>query len=133
MSRESVEVVREAIAAFNSGDVDRVLAIVRPDFEGSVAPELSAEPDTYRGSDGIRRYFASFREAFEQISFEIEDLADAGDSIVIGMRMSALGKLTKIRVEQRNAGVWTVVDGKVARVDTYATFDDARAAAGLAP
>jgi len=131
MSQETVEIVREAIAAFNSGDLDRVLASLGPDFEGSVAPELSAEPDTYRGSEGIKRYFASFREAFEEIGFEIEDLEDAGDRVVIGMRMSALGKLTKIRVEQRNAGVWTVLDGKVSRVETYATFEDARAAAGL--
>jgi len=131
LSLADVEAVREALAAFNSGDLDRVVAALRPDFEGSVAPELSAEPDTYRGAEGIQRYFASFREAFEQIRFEVEELIDAGDSVVVGMRMTAVGKLTGIEVEQRNAGVWTVREGKVARVQTFVTVAEARAAAGV--
>jgi len=132
MSQENVEVVRRALAAFDSGAIEQVLAMVGPDFEARVAPELSAEPDTYRGSEGVRRYFDSFREAFEQIRFEVEQLTDAGDSgVVVGMRMTAVGKVTKIGVEQRNAGVWTVLDGKVARIETYARLDDALRAAGM--
>ncbi len=131
MSQENVEIVRAAIEAFDGGHLGLVLATLHPDFEGRVAPELSAEPDTYRGREGIERYFASFREAFEGIGFEVEQLADAGDSVVVALRMTAVGKLTGIPVEQRNAGVWTVLEGKVARVDTYASFSDALRAAGL--
>ena len=86
---------------------------------------------TYRGHDGIQRYFESFRETFEQIRFEPEDFADAGDAVVVAICMTAVGKLTKIPVEQHNAGVWTVRDGKVSRIDTYASFEEALAAAGL--
>jgi len=32
-----------------------------PDFVGVVPPELSAEPDTYRGHAGIRRYLVRDR------------------------------------------------------------------------
>ncbi len=131
MSQQNVEVVRRALAAFNSGEMKQVLAIVQPDFEARIAPELSAEPDTYRGSSGLQRYFDSFREAFEEIRFEIEGLTDAGDSVVVGLRMTAAGKVTKIPVEQRNAGVWTVVDGKVSRIETYASLDEAMRAAGI--
>jgi ketosteroid isomerase-like protein len=131
MSQENVEVVRRALAAFNSGEIEQVLAIVQPDFEARIAPELSAEPDTYRGSSGLQRYFDSFREAFEEIRFEVEGLTDAGDSVVVGLRMTATGKMTKIPVEQRNAGVWTVVDGKVSRIETYVSLEDACRAAGV--
>jgi ketosteroid isomerase-like protein len=131
MSRENVEIVRDAISAFNSGDVDRVFAIAHRDFEAHVSPEISAEPDSYRGRDGIRRYFDSFREAFDDIHFEAEQLSDAGTSVVVALRMTAVGKHTAIPVEQRNGGVWTVADGKVAVIDTYASFADALAAAGL--
>ncbi len=131
MSQENVEVVRRALAAFNSGEMEQVLAIVQPDFEARIAPELSAEPDTYRGSSGVQRYFDSFREAFEEIRFEVEDLTDAGDSVVVGLRMTATGKVTKIPVEQRNAGVWTVVDGKVSRIETYVSLEEAFRAAGI--
>jgi ketosteroid isomerase-like protein len=131
MSEENVEVVRRALAALDRGDVEQMLSMVQPDFEVRVAPELSAEPDTYRGSEGVRRYFDSFREAFEQIRFEVEQLTDASDAVVVNMRMRAIGKATKIAVEQRNAGVWTVTDGKVAQVETYARLDEALRAAGV--
>jgi ketosteroid isomerase-like protein len=131
MSQQTVEIVRHTLGEFNSGDLELVAACFGPDFEGNVAPELSAEPDTYRGPEGIRRYFESFRETFEQIRFEPEDFADAGDRVVVAICMTAVGKLTKIPVEQHNAGVWTVRDGKVVRIDTYATYEQALAAAGL--
>lgn len=131
MSAETVEIVREAVAAFNSGDIDRVFAIIHPDFEAHVSPEISAEPDSYRGQDGIRRYFESFTEAFDHIRFEAERYADAGDTVVVALRMTALGKHTAIPVEQRNAGVWTVLEEKVARIQTFASFDDALASVGL--
>jgi ketosteroid isomerase-like protein len=129
MSEQTVAIVREALEAFDTGDLERLFALIHPGFEGHVAPELSAEPDTYRGRDGIRRYFDSFREAFDDIHFRVDKLQDAGDAVVVALRMSATGKLTGIEVEQRNAGVWTVLDGKLARIDTYATFADALAAA----
>ncbi len=131
MSQENLEAVRRTLAAFNSGEVEQVLASVHPEFEARIAPELSAEPDTYRGGSGVQRYFDSFREAFEQIRFGVEELTDAGESVVVGLRMTAAGKLTGIEVEQRNAGVWTVVEGKVARIDTYASFAEALRAVGL--
>ena len=131
MSQENVEIVRQAVAAFDSGDVDRVFAVVRPDFEAHVVPEISAEPDSYRGQEGIRRYFDSFTEAFDEIRFEAEGLADAGDAVVVALRMTAIGKRTGIPVEQRNAGVWTVAGGKIAGIQTYAALADAMKAAGL--
>jgi ketosteroid isomerase-like protein len=131
MSRENVEIVRKAVGAFNSGEVGCIFALAHPDFEAHVVPELSAEPDTYRGQDGIQRYFESFREAFEQIRFEAERFSDAGDHVVVGLRMTAIGRLTKIPVEQRNAGVWTVLDGKIARIQTYASTAEALEAVGL--
>jgi ketosteroid isomerase-like protein len=131
VSRESIEIVQEGVAAFNSGELDRVFAVAHPDFEAHVAPEISAEPDTYRGQDGIRRYFESFREAFDEIGFEAEELVDAGSSVVVALRMTATARHTAIPVEQRNAGIWTVADGKIVSIQTYASFADALAAAGL--
>ncbi len=133
MSQENVEIVRAAVAAFDAADADRVIALAHPDFEARVAPELSAEPDTYRGRDGIRRYMESFAEAFEDIGFEAEELWDAGDDVVVALRMTATGKHTKIRVEQRNGGVWSVRDGRLVRIETYVSAEEALRAVGLAP
>src|SRR4029077_1242975 len=54
MSEANVGGGREIIVAFNSHDIGLILAAADPDFEVEVPPDLSAEPDTYRGHDGMR-------------------------------------------------------------------------------
>jgi len=52
MSEGDVARARAALAAFGTGDLDRLVRQFHPDFVGVVPPELSAEPDTYRGHAG---------------------------------------------------------------------------------
>jgi ketosteroid isomerase-like protein len=131
MSADNIETLRRGLEAFSSGDIERILAFVHPDFVGTVPPQFSTEPDTYRGHDGIRRYFRSFDEAMDEVRFEPERFWDAGDSVVVTMRLRARGKQTAIPVEQRFAQVWTLRDGRAIGVDVYASLDEAFTAAGL--
>jgi ketosteroid isomerase-like protein len=131
MSEESVELVRRVFEAYNSGDIGRIVAMTDPEFEGEIPPELSAEPDTYRGHDGIRRYFESFQDAMQEIRFHPERIWDAGDSAVVILRLTAKGRQTAIPVEQRLALAWTFRDGRALRVRAYATREQALKAVGL--
>jgi ketosteroid isomerase-like protein len=129
---DKIQIVKDGLEAFSSGDIERIVEITHPDFEGVVPPELSAEPDTYRGHDGIRRYFESFWEVVDEIRFEPERFWDAGEDVVVAWtRMSGRGRRTSIPVEQRNAQVWTVRDGQLRSVVTYASLADALRAAGV--
>jgi ketosteroid isomerase-like protein len=129
---DGTQILREGFEAFSSGDIERIVAITHPEFEGVVPPELSTEPDTYRGHAGIRRYFASFTEAFDEIRFEPEGFWEAeGGLIVVSTRMTAKGKTTAIPVEQRNALVCGVRDGKLRSIVTYPSLAEALQAAGL--
>jgi ketosteroid isomerase-like protein len=131
MSQESVEIVRQVFETFNDEDIERTLALTHPDFELEVPPDLSAEPDIYRGHDGMRRYWESFRDAMEEIRFQPERFWDAGDVVVVAMHGSARGRRTAIPVELRTAGTWAICDGKVIRVRAYASLSEALEAAGL--
>jgi ketosteroid isomerase-like protein len=123
--------VRQLFEAFNSGDVARILAFTHPDFEGEVPPELSAEPDTYRGHEGIRRYFESFQYAMDEIRFYPERIWDAGEGVVVAARVTAKGRQTAIPVEQRLALLWTFRDGKALHMRAYASQSEALEAAGI--
>jgi ketosteroid isomerase-like protein len=125
MSQQSVEILRRCFEAFNSGDMGRILTFTHPDFEAVVPPELSAEPDTYRGHDGIRRYFQSFEDAFDEIRFRLERFWDVDDSVVVAARVTAKGRQTAISVEQDVAQVWTFRDGKAIRIRAYASLSEA--------
>jgi ketosteroid isomerase-like protein len=131
MSQENVEIVRRAVEAFNSGEVSEILARAHPDFEAEIPPDVSAEPDSYRGEQGIRRYLSSFQHAMQDIHFEAEELWDAGESVIVALRLSARGRTTAIPVQQRSTGVWTVRDGKIIRIRAYATSAEAFKAVGL--
>jgi ketosteroid isomerase-like protein len=131
MSQENVDIVRRTVEAFNSGELSQILALTHPAFVAEIPPDVSAEPDVYRGEDGIRRYLSSFQDVMEDIGFEAERLWDAGDSTVVALRLTARGRETAIAVEQRTVGVWTVQDGRVIRIQTYATRAEALAAVGL--
>jgi ketosteroid isomerase-like protein len=131
MSRENVETLRAGFDAFNSADIERILGFIHPDFEAAIPPEFSAEPDTYRGHDGVRRYFQSFQDVMDEIRFAPERFWDAGDSVVVAARVTAKGRQTAIAVEQRLAQVWSIRDGKAIGVRTYASASEALTAAGL--
>jgi hypothetical protein len=47
------------------------------------------------------------------------------------LRVSGRGKGSGVNVEQRNGQVWTVVDSKIARIDSYMNSADAFEAVGL--
>jgi ketosteroid isomerase-like protein len=132
MSQEPVETVREIFDAFNSGDIERIIAFMDPDVEAEVPSELSAEPDTYRGHEGMRRYFESFEDALDEIRFKPERFWHMGESVVVDARLLAKGRLTAIAVEQRHAQVWAIRDGKALRVRAYASLSDALESVGLA-
>jgi ketosteroid isomerase-like protein len=131
MPEENVEIVRQVFAAFSSEDIDRIVAFTHPDFVAEVSAEISAEPDTYRGRAGIRRYFDSFQDVMYEIRFHAEQFWEAGDSVVVALRLTAKGRQTDIPVEQRTAGVWTIRDGKILHIRAYASTSQALEAVGL--
>ena len=131
MSERNVEVVRRGFEALNGG-VEAFIEFVDPEFETETSPELTPEPDVYRGYDGVRRYFASFEETMEEIRFEPGEFIEVGDRVLVPVRLSAKGKETGITVEQRLTTVWVLRDGKAVRIESYATEEQARRAAGLA-
>jgi uncharacterized protein len=132
MSQENVEIVQQIFRAFNSEEIELVLALTHDDFELEVPPALSAEPDIYRGHDGMRRYWESFQDVMDEIRFQPERLCDAGEAVVVAMRVTAKGRRTAIAVEQRTVGLWTICDGKVIRIRAYVSLPEALAAVGLA-
>ena len=131
VSAENVQVLRDGIAAINSGEIERILAFVHPDFVAIVPEELSTEPDTYRGHEGIRRYFESFWDAMDDIRFDAVRFWDAGDHVVVDVRLTARGRQTSIPVEQRAALVWSVLDGKARSVRAFASLQEALESVGL--
>ncbi len=129
MSEENVDLVRHAFRRLDEGGIDALLPFIHPDFEVTTPAELAAEPGTYRGPEGLRRYFDSFYDAMDKVEFQPDDFIAVGKSVVVPVTLRARGRTTGIETEQRVVQIWDLVDQRAIRVRVFATLDEAMAAA----
>jgi ketosteroid isomerase-like protein len=129
MNETNADLVRERFAPMREGDVEALLTLIHPDFEVTTPPGLAAEPDTYRGPEGIRRYFDSFYEIMDRVSFEPHDFIGVGERVVVPVTLRARGRTTGIETTQKLVQVWELRDEKAYRIEVYATLEEAMEAA----
>lgn len=130
MSSDNLEIVQRGFDAFNERGVEGIIPFVDPEFEATTPPNLASEPDTYRGHEGIRRWFESFYEVMDQIRWDASDFQQVGDKVVVEFTLRARGKTTGLDFGQDAVMVWSLRDGKAIRVELFETLDEALAAAG---
>jgi ketosteroid isomerase-like protein len=127
-SSSNVEIVERGIAEFNEEGIDGLLPSLDPEFVATTPPELASEPDTYRGHDGIRRWFDSFDEVMDEIRWDTHSFRAVGDRVVVEFTLRARGKTTGLDFGQEAVMVWELRDGRASRLDVYPTLDHALAA-----
>jgi ketosteroid isomerase-like protein len=125
-------------------------AIVRGGYErfsatGELDPDIMApdlvwdmsqfrgwpEAPLYHGVDGARSFLRAWTEGWDDWMIRLESLHDAGDLVVAVVRQSGRSKATGLPVDMMFGMVWTVRDGKQARMTMYADPAEAMRAAGL--
>jgi ketosteroid isomerase-like protein len=126
---ENVEIVKRGFSAFAQGGVEALLEFVHEDFVASTPPGLASEPDTYRGHEGVRRYFDSFYEAMDEVRWESHAFHEVGEKVVVEFTLYARGKSTGLEFGQDAVQVWTLQDGKGIGLELYPTLEEALAAA----
>jgi hypothetical protein len=93
-------------------------------------PSLASEPDTYVGPEGVRRYFDSFYEAMDRITFIPDALEDLGDDrVLVEFTLRARGRTSGIEAEQRGFQLWRIRHGRAVGLEVFPTEEEARAAA----
>ena len=128
MSESPVAVVRALFERVNAGDIDGVIALLAPDSIFVVPPEASAEPDTYRGHDGARRYFSGFDGVLDDVRFELLDMKQmTDDTVLAATRLTGRGTTTGIPVEQDTFVVLTARRGLVTWIRPYNDREEALA------
>ena len=85
----------------------------------------------YRGHAGVASWLEEWGAAWAAWSIEPEEFIDAGDSVVILIRMTAEGRGSGIEVDRRDALVYEICDGLIKRVHYYNDRDEALKAVGL--
>lgn len=102
---------QEWIAAWNSHDIDRILAHYAPDaiLTSPVAMRLLQSGGNVRGIDTLRDYFTRGLQAYPNLSFELIDVLSGVETIVLYYRNQLNGGKTA-------EAMLFNAEGKVARV-----------------
>jgi ketosteroid isomerase-like protein len=132
ISPDDIELVRKGYDSLRQGDVDFVLSLIRPDFELEVHTErLDIAETVYRGRDGFLRNIAELTEVFDDFALEPEEFLEGDEQIVVVTRAAGRGKSSGVDIEQRLFHVWTIRDGRAARLEVYSDRAAALEAAGI--
>lgn len=93
-------------------------------------PGLAAEPQTYRGTQGMRAWWESFYEVMDEIRLEPHRIVDAGPgAVVVDFRLRATGKSSGVEATQAAFMLIRLRDDLMYRVEFYFTLEEALAAA----
>jgi ketosteroid isomerase-like protein len=128
MSRENVELVRFGYEAYDRGDVDAALETFDPEVEWKQVEQ----PTALRGREGVRQAWDEWSEPFQDdLHASVEELIDAGETVIAVVRHRGTGKQSGVRLDLCTYLVYTVRNGKIARMIEYTERADALEAAGV--
>ena len=146
MSAEAVRVVEELQQSLTTenvvagledtdvaGPVRRLfMEHAEPDFETvMVGPAYVKTRLEYKGIAGFTEAWRDWTSAFESYRIEVEQVIDAGDQVVSLVAMTGKTRMGGAEVPAPGAAVWTVVEGRLRRVEFHLDRDAALRAAGL--
>jgi ketosteroid isomerase-like protein len=132
MSRENVEVVREAFESYLSGDMEKTAQLLDPEveFHGTVGG-LEEGRVAHGLPQAVQLFEEEDLEAWEERRLEAEDFIDAGDNVVVLMHEYRRGRGSGVELETDTAVVCAVSAGRVVRIQGYMDRDAALQFAGL--
>jgi len=132
----NVELLRDLYGAFDfrSAAEGRLDDLFRrhadPAFE-LVPPPIYPDTEAMVGMEGFDAFMRMLTEVWDEWRFEIEDMEEAGDRVLVLVTLHARGRGSGASAEAPAAHVVTFSGGRVVRLEVFVDRAEARAAAGL--
>ena len=128
MSQQNVEVAREAIKAWNAGDMERLAELYDPDAIVRAPPDWP-EPGVGIGRNAIMQAWSQLREIWDIDSMDIADELAAGDRVIL--RVTWRGTARGLQTAKEYTFVYTVRRGLILGLEFFLDHSEALEAAGL--
>ena len=132
MSEENVEIVRNAFAAFERGDIEGVLRLCDEDIVITQPPDLPGVSPEQRGHRGVLDALSIWPEQWDEYRIELLRVEAApGGKVFAAQRSSGRGKQSGVEVDMDFSFVFTVREGKIIEWRLFIQEEQALEAAGL--
>ncbi len=125
---------REAIDAWNRRDLVSILERTTPDFEFHTAQLFPGTEPIYRGREGMVEFWTEFVEApWALLRIDVEEMLAAGANRVLALlTMTGIERGSTTEVTLQYAHLATFRGGRVARLEAFTDWEQARDAVGAA-
>ena len=130
MSQENVEIVRGIHNEYARGNLRAGMELYDWDILYIPRRDLP-NPGRYLGPESIREWMLGWLDAWDNFSITAEELIDAGDSVITGVRQRGIGKQSGAPTELTFFQVWTFRGRRIIRIEQFATKEEALQAVGL--
>jgi ketosteroid isomerase-like protein len=108
---------------------DELRAMVSPDFESQLSPELGER--VLAGVQGLEMFVEAVEQDFREFQYEADQLEEIGDDQVLVLgRIFARARATGMPLYGEFGHIWTVRDGLATRVEAHRDREEARKAGG---
>jgi ketosteroid isomerase-like protein len=134
MSGENLELAWEGYEALNSGEIDRFMETIHPDYEFHTGVTVPSIPPVVRGRDGLRAWIQQwYLDPWEgQLQMDVERIEELPDGRVLALlTLRATGRESGVQVDTEYAHILTIRDGLCLRLDGFPSWKWAVEAAGL--
>src|SRR6476660_6031741 len=124
LSEEDVELVRTLYDAFDSKELDGVVALLADDMitEAALGVPWSG---TYHGPEGFRRFLEIIDE-YVELTIETDSVVDTGSAVRQQGRSTGYARLSGTVFSFDEVHIWHVRDGKIVSFRNYSDIDNQR-------
>jgi ketosteroid isomerase-like protein len=106
------DLLRQAYDAVARRDLELLAGLADPDFEMDLTDRV-LNPATYRGAEGLTRFFAEIDELWASMDLVVERLIERDDQVLALLGVTLEGRGSGVVLNDRVAQLWTVRDGKL--------------------
>ena len=125
MPRDTEEIVRRSIDAFNRRDAEAMMESMTPDVEWVPVMGAMEGGGSFRGRAGLEAYLDGLGKAWGELQLLPDEFRDLGDRTLVIGRMLGRGHGSGVTVDTRIGVVYDWRDGKISCFRSF--FDPAEA------
>lgn len=129
MPSDATNVVHGVFEAWNRGDLEGWLEGFHAEIRGQAVLTGRLEGTEFHGIEGMRRWWADYHDAFDEVRLYADEVRDLGERVVVLGRFSYRGKASGIEQERAWGWVLWLREGRIVLVESYDDPADALAAA----
>jgi len=135
-----VDIVRKvmAVRSTTDGQIDWSLAIDPEVNRDLIAPDVEIDlsrrvfnPEVYRGLEGLARLRDELLQVWTEWRMTPVRFLDVGDRVVLIEHIRGRARGSGVELDIPSATIWTLLDGRVTRVEGGLDPDEALKAVGL--